>query len=169
MPRFTSSRSTGASFMKLGRAPTTDSRTSTLAWTTVSFMYRLSWSLRYVSTCARRTPASGMGPITGSIRAGPGPTVKALVNWLSPSTSSRIWSLIWKSLVAAPFAVWAAVGPASSMSATRRTIVLAIMVSLDCYALRQVARPIHVAATQHGDMIGQQLQRNDRQHRRHQG
>src|SRR5690242_6102394 len=109
-----------------------------------------------------------MGPITGSIRAGPGPTVKACVNWLSPSTSRRIWSLIWNSLVAAPVAVCATAGPASSMSAARRTIILAVMGSLDGYAFRQVARPIHVAAAQHGDMVRQELQGNHRQDRRQQ-
>src|SRR2546429_378749 len=36
-------------------------------------------------------------------------------------------------------------------------------------ALREIARPIHVAPAQDGDVIRQQLERDDRQHRRDQG
>src|SRR5204862_7187277 len=43
------------------------------------------------------------------------------------------------------------------------------MALLHCDALREVARPIHVAPAQDGDVIRQQLERDDRQHRRDQG
>src|SRR2546430_10096898 len=44
---------------------------------------------RYASTVARRTPLSGIAPITGSVSAGPGPTLKTWVNWLSPWTGAH--------------------------------------------------------------------------------
>src|SRR6266702_237429 len=40
---------------------------------------------------------------------------------------------------------------------------------LHCDALREIARPIHVAPAQDGDVIRQQVERDDRQHRRDQG
>src|SRR5205814_7703439 len=43
------------------------------------------------------------------------------------------------------------------------------MALLHCDALREIARPIHVAPAQDGDVIRQQLERDDRQHRRDQG
>src|SRR5439155_11299662 len=125
-------------------------------------MYFASCCPRYASTLARRTPLSGIAPMTGSVSAGPGPTLKTCVNWLSPPTSSRIWSPSAKSLCG--IAVGPASGQVSSSSASRRTTIRSIMALLHRYALCQVARPIHVAATQHGDVIRQELERNDRQH-----
>src|SRR5712664_115562 len=112
---------------------------------------------------------SGIAPITGSVSAGPGPTLNAWVNWLSPSTSRKIWSPTSNPPGETPLAVWPASGLAKINSARRRTTILSIMVSFDRHAFRQVARPIHVAAAKHGDVIRQELERNHRQHWRDQG
>src|SRR5438876_10377239 len=73
---------------------------SALACTTGSFRYRASCWLRYGSMSERRTPVSGMAPITGSVSAGPGPTAKVLLSRESPSTWRRMRSPTWNPLPA---------------------------------------------------------------------
>src|SRR6266436_9934887 len=88
---------------------------------------------------------------------------------LSLHDALPIWSPTSNPPGETPLAVWPASGLAKINSARRRTTILSIIVSFDRHAFRQVARPIHVAAAQDGDVIRQELQRNDRQHWRDQG
>src|SRR5439155_323806 len=120
-------------------------------------------------TTMRSPVRSPIPSITGSVSAGPAPTLNACLNWVSASTYRRIWSPTSDPPEEGPPAVWPAGGLVINNSATRRTTILSIMVSFDRYAFRQVARPIHVAAAQDGDVIRQELERNHRQHRREQG
>src|SRR6266571_2120294 len=114
--------------------------------------------------------------MTGSVSPGPGPTVKVSLNWESPSTLRRIRSPTWNpppgtcrawgaGALAAP--AWACAhapaGPNAQLTNRSRRIVF--IGSFHRHALRQVAGAVHVTSPQHGDVVGQQLERDDRQDR----
>src|SRR5205814_690250 len=83
----------------------------------------------------RRTPASDTCPTTGSVSAGPGPTVKVPVNTVSPSTSRRITTPGCNhSVPCCPCTEAAPAHPASTSSVARSTVV---MYSFHGHALRR--------------------------------
>src|SRR2546428_1066755 len=134
------------------------------------------------STSARRTPTSGISPMTGSVSPGPGPTVKVSLNWESPSTLRRIRSPTWNPLPSTRGArgAWGAGVPAArvcvcahalvgpSVQLSNRSRRIAFICSFHRHALRQVTGAVHVAPPQDSDVVGQQLERDDRQDRRQQ-
>src|SRR3989442_3513975 len=56
---------------------------------------------------------------------------------------------------------WAYFSTHHSSLITHHSSLITYHSSLDCHALGEIARLIHVAASQEGDVIGQKLQRHD--------
>src|SRR5258706_14173998 len=98
------------------------------------------------SVCAA-TPPSTRLPLAGS-----NPTCPAVNTMRAPPASGTIWPWLYGPM---------ALGASGTLTAC---FMVRLPALFDRDALREIAGLVHVAAAQHGDVIGQQLERNHREH-----